>query len=200
MPRPSWNDYFLGLAKLISAKSPDAQTKHGCLISGPNQEILGTGYNGFPRGMKEDDKLPTTRPEKYPWMIHSEANAVCSTLMTRLEDATAYVTGLPCVGCLMIMHQKGVKRVIYGGGYGWSKDEQEGDVRAEFLRQSGMIIEEVKPDLQWVVDMVLNDDDMRAKVIRSLFSNSDWSDEMAGDVFKASTSLFDTTKAPVLFI
>ena len=45
--RPDWTDYFLGLAKVISQRSHDIHTQHGCVITDQNHRILGVGYNGF---------------------------------------------------------------------------------------------------------------------------------------------------------
>jgi len=112
MIRPSWNDHFLAQAFVTSLRSPDAQTKCGCvLVDTPTKIILGQGYNGFPRGIS-DSELPTTRPKKYPWMIHAEVNAIlnCSR---RPENSTAYITTSPCFNCLLMMWQAGVKEVVY---------------------------------------------------------------------------------------
>ena len=59
----------------MAQRSHDAQTQHGCVITDANHRIVGVGYNGFPRGL-DDSSLPTTRPEKYHWMIHAEINAL----------------------------------------------------------------------------------------------------------------------------
>ncbi len=68
--RPNWIDYFLGLAKVVSQRSHDVHTKHGCVIADKNHRILGVGYNGFPHSL-DDAQLPTNRPDKYFWIIHS---------------------------------------------------------------------------------------------------------------------------------
>jgi deoxycytidylate deaminase len=46
---PSWEEYFLNIAKAVSTRSKDAQTKHGCVITDKRHHILGTGFNSFPR-------------------------------------------------------------------------------------------------------------------------------------------------------
>ena len=74
MQRPTWTDYFLGLAKVISQRSHDIHTQHGCVITDSKNRILGVGYNGFPRGCS-DDALPWARESndpletKYPVII-----------------------------------------------------------------------------------------------------------------------------------
>jgi len=54
--RPSWENYFLGLAKVVSQRSHDIHTQHGCVITDKSNRILGMGYNGFARGL-DDSKL-----------------------------------------------------------------------------------------------------------------------------------------------
>jgi len=49
----SWDEYYIKLAMLIASKSKDPSTQVGCVIVGPDNEIRSTGFNGFPRGVKE---------------------------------------------------------------------------------------------------------------------------------------------------
>ena len=50
-----WDLRFLELARHISDWSKDPSTKVGCVVVGPDREIRSTGFNGFPRGIKDDD-------------------------------------------------------------------------------------------------------------------------------------------------
>lgn len=109
--RPDWDSYFLGLAFLISQKSHDPQTQHGCVIVDVENHILGTGYNGFPKEIP-DFVLPNLRPMKYNWMIHSEANAIYNCVKKPI-GARVYVTGEPCHNCLLAMWQVGIKEIIH---------------------------------------------------------------------------------------
>ncbi len=174
MSRPTWDDYFLGLAKVVSTRSRDSQTQHGCVIVGKNHEILATGYNGFPRGMKDDSALPSTRPDKYPWMKHSEKNALASTRASKadLEESTLYVTGPCCFECLTDAWQFGIRRIVHVAGYGWSKDEQEESRKSEFMRQTNgqMTVVAVTPNLQWLVDLVLGNEELQKLAISGLRS------------------------------
>lgn len=174
MPRPSWDDYLLGLTKVVACRSHDTQTQHGCVIVNEHHGILATGCNGFPRGMKDDSSLPTTRPEKYPWMIHSEVNAISSTRSRAdLDGAVACVTGPPCVNCMMQMWQVGIRKVKYIDGYGWAKDEQERAVREEFIRQSGMELIPMKPDLTWLADLVLGIPELKSYILKSILADGE---------------------------
>jgi dCMP deaminase len=109
--RPSWEDTYLGIAHTIAKRSHDAQTGCGCVIVSEDKRVLGMGYNGFLAGIW-DDILPNTRPEKYPWMLHSEVNAILNCTH-RPEGGTVYVTGHPCLHCFMCMCQVGIKEIVY---------------------------------------------------------------------------------------
>ncbi len=117
--RPTWDEYFLSVAMLISTRSPDEQTQHGCVIVNEDKHIVGTGYNGFPSGIDDSD-LPRIRTPKsgeiskgkYPYIIHSEANSIYS-MELRQENLTAYITGKPCIECLKTMYANGVVSIVY---------------------------------------------------------------------------------------
>jgi dCMP deaminase len=111
LDRPSWADTHMEAAYVYAKRSHDAQTQHGCVIVDKHNRPLGVGYNGVMAGVPEE-WLPNVRNEKYPWMLHSEINAVfnCSH---RPEGGTAYVTGHPCLHCYMCMCQVGIKEIVY---------------------------------------------------------------------------------------
>jgi dCMP deaminase len=99
------------MAYELAKRSHDCQTQHGCVIINDRKQVLGTGYNGFIKGI-DDSQLPNTRPDKYPWMIHSEINALLNC-EHRPVGATAYVTGHPCLHCYQCMYQAGIAVIIY---------------------------------------------------------------------------------------
>jgi len=147
--RPNWIDYFLGLATVVSQRSHDLQTQHGCVITDSNNRILGVGYNGFPRGLK-DEQLPNTRPDKYPWMIHAERNAL-SNCVVRPDGATAYVTGQCCNDCLMALWQEGVTTVVMAEKHGTHLFDDDAKKRFDlFVQMSGINIIRLTPNLSWL--------------------------------------------------
>ena len=151
--RPTWTDYFLGMAFLASQRSHDVHTQHGCIIVDENRHIVATGYNGFPKGM-DDTSLPLTRPEKYLWMDHAEANAVANATRSLGDFArlTAYVTGKPCYDCLKTLRRHGVRSVVYANRRGFTSGMAE-DVRAAWDRlveQGDMTIVCVEHILGWM--------------------------------------------------
>jgi deoxycytidylate deaminase len=96
----------------VKVRSPDGSTQCGCVIVDKRGRLIGQGYNGYPRNI-DDNKMPQTRPEKYPPILHSEENAILNSTGD-LEGATIYVTGPPCIHCWAHIIQKGIKRVVYG--------------------------------------------------------------------------------------
>ncbi len=146
--RPDWQDYLLGLAHVVSRRSHDQQTQHGCVITDREHRILGTGYNGFPRKMN-DAALPNTRPLKYPWMLHSEINAIANCVV-RPEGGIVYVTGPPCFNCLINMWQNGIAEVIHGNRQSVMLDDTQKKLCETFLKDVPMKITSVTPNLDWL--------------------------------------------------
>lgn len=111
--RNSWDIDFILQAYLVSNRSLDAQTKCGCVLV-RDKTIIGTGYNSFIRNI-DDDVLPNLRPEKYPFMIHSEHNAIlnCAKNGISCNGAKAYITGPPCCSCLQYMYQAGISEIYF---------------------------------------------------------------------------------------
>jgi len=136
--RPKWDIYFLEMAKLASKRSPDSQTKCGCVIVDDKNRLLSQGYNGFPRGV-DDEILPNERPEKYPWMIHAEVNAVLNCSIPP-RGAKAYITTIPCFNCLLLMWQAGITEVIYAedGDRPHMIDSLHEELTKRFIELSGM--------------------------------------------------------------
>ena len=109
--RPSWTDTYLSMAHTLAKRSHDAQSQNGCVIVSPDMKPLSWGYNGFPAGIW-DDILPNTRPAKYPWMLHSELNAILNATSS-LRGGIIYVTGHPCLHCYMCICAVGISEIIY---------------------------------------------------------------------------------------
>jgi dCMP deaminase len=147
--RPNWTNYFLGLAKVASQRSHDQHTQHGCVITDQDHRILGVGYNGFPKGLNDKD-LPTHRPDKYFWMVHSERNAL-SNCVVRPDNGIAYVTGQCCNDCIIALWQEGIKTVYMIDNHGTHLFDEEAQKRFDlFVGMSGIKIHKVQPDLSWL--------------------------------------------------
>ena len=110
-----WDKRFLDLAAHISTWSKDPSTKVGCVVVGEDREIRSTGFNGFPRGIKDDEERLSDREKKYPLICHAEENAIMHAARTgvSLKGNTAYVTWPPCSRCTRSLIQAGVSEVFY---------------------------------------------------------------------------------------
>ncbi|MGB9637618.1 MAG: deoxycytidylate deaminase, partial [Microgenomates group bacterium] len=82
--RPSWDDYFMQLAKLVAGRSTCLRRAVGAVLV-RDKRILATGYNGAPRGMKhcltigcirDELKIPSGTRAELCRAIHAEQNAI----------------------------------------------------------------------------------------------------------------------------
>lgn len=151
--RPSWDDYFMGIAFVVSLRSCDVQTQHGCVLVDPNNHIIGTGYNSFPRGM-DDKSLPNTRPDKYRFMRHSEANAIsncCISPWLFPSGVKAYITGQPCNPCAQLLWQNNVTvlNVAKRKGTELENEETQGDFD-RLVNETGMVVNYMDYDNSWI--------------------------------------------------
>ena len=114
---PGWDEYYLDICKMVSARSKDPNTQIGCVIAGPAHEIRSTGYNSLPRGIRDDVPERLERPTKYLWMEHAERNAIYNAARcgTPLEGCTLYVEIMPCMDCARAVVQAGIRQVVVSG-------------------------------------------------------------------------------------
>lgn len=113
----SWDEYFMGVAKLSALRSKDPNTQVGACIVSNDNKILSMGYNGLPTGCS-DDEFPWTREgdpleNKYLYTAHSELNAILNYRGGSLEGAKMYVTLFPCNECAKAIIQAGLKTIVY---------------------------------------------------------------------------------------
>lgn len=115
----SWDQFFMGVAKLASARSKDPSTQVGACIVDSQNRIISIGYNGTPNGF-DDDIFPWARDgeeleTKYPYVCHAELNAILNYRGSRkdMRGATIYVDLFPCNECAKMIIQSGIKRVVY---------------------------------------------------------------------------------------
>lgn len=113
----SWDEYFMGVAKMSAFRSKDPNTQVGACIVSCDNKILSMGYNGLPIGCS-DDEFPWAREgepldNKYMYTAHSELNAILNYRGGNLEGAKMYVTLFPCNECAKAIIQSGIKTIVY---------------------------------------------------------------------------------------
>ncbi len=104
--------------------------------------IISDGYNGTPSGFEncceDEDNLTKW------YVLHAEANAILKVARSTqsCEGATLYITLSPCKDCSKLIHQSGIKRVVY-------QTEYKDNSGLDFLRKAGVQVECV-PDLDQI--------------------------------------------------
>jgi len=110
-----WDQRYLKLAYEVAQWSKDPSSKIGAVTVGAKGQVLSQGFNGFPRGLKDDFTRLHDRETKYKYVVHAEMNAIYNATYngTSLDGATLYVYGLPiCSECAKGVIQVGIKRVV----------------------------------------------------------------------------------------
>lgn len=115
---PTWDLYFHEMSKLVATRSKDQSTNIGAVIVGPDNEIISTGYNSFPRGIDDYNPDRHERPEKYFWFEHAERNAIFNAARrsgSGLNGCKMYLNCfVPCTDCARAIIQVGIDQVILG--------------------------------------------------------------------------------------
>ena len=107
-----WHKRFLELAKFISNWSKDPSTKVGAVIVDKDNRIVSTGYNGFPKNIRDTKYRYNNRDIKYKIILHAEENAI-SYAKRDLSNCILYISGLPpCAHCASLIIQSGIKKII----------------------------------------------------------------------------------------
>lgn len=127
---------YLKMAQTWGELSHCKRKKVGALIV-KGRTIISDGYNGTPSGFEnacEDEEHYT----KW-YVLHAEANAILKVASSTqsCEGATLYITLSPCRECSKLIHQAGIKRVVFSKAY---KDSSG----LEFLEKAGVAITQLQ--------------------------------------------------------
>lgn len=148
-PDRIWDRRFYSMAKNEAETwSKDPQCKVGATLVSPDKRRFSHGYNGFPRGIDDDERL--SGPRRIALSMHAEVNAILNAGQS-LEGWTLYVTKHPCLECAKVILQAGIARVVCDGptdneGSKWYASQREAvalfkeaGVELKQLKRSGMI-------------------------------------------------------------
>jgi dCMP deaminase len=106
-----WNMRFLEMARMVGSWSKDPSTKVGAVIVDDDRRVISLGYNGFPKGVADNQRLDD-RKEKYKMIVHAERNALLFA-NTSVKDATIFTYPfMPCPICTGMIIQSGIRRVV----------------------------------------------------------------------------------------
>lgn len=139
--RPDWDEYFIGIAKLVSERSTCLRRSVGALIV-KNRRILTTGYNGTPSGithcevvgcLREKMKVPSGERHELCRGLHAEQNAIIQAALygVDIHGGTLYCTNQPCSICAKMLINAGIKEIVIKAGY---PDE----MAREFFEEAGV--------------------------------------------------------------
>lgn len=127
MNRPTWDDYFMKIARDVSERAICVKRKVGALVVKENR-ILSTGYNGAPKGFKHCTEatclrkqmhVPSGQRHELCRGLHAEQNAIIQAAWhgVSISGSTMYCTYQPCAICVKMIINAGIAKLVYAGGY-----------------------------------------------------------------------------------
>lgn len=125
--RPSWDQYFMDIAKQVAARSNCMKRQVAAVIVS-DRRIISTGYNGTPRGVKNCNEGGCPRCNGFSesgrnleecLCSHGEENAIVQASYhgIAIRDATLYTTYSPCLMCSKMIINAGIRKVVYNEAY-----------------------------------------------------------------------------------
>jgi dCMP deaminase len=139
--RPSWDEYFLEMAEVISRRSTCLRRHVGAILV-RDKRILSTGYNGAPSGLphcievgcrRAELGIPSGQRPELCRALHAEQNAIIQAALHGVDThaSTLYCTHQPCIICAKMLINAGVIRIVYQGDY-------DDEMAREMLTQAGI--------------------------------------------------------------
>jgi dCMP deaminase len=134
--RPSWDEYFMGIARAAAARATCDRGKSGCVIA-RDKRLLTTGYVGAPIGLPHCDEVDHqfktvthedgSQTRHCVRTSHAEENAIVQAARhgISLNGATLYSKMVPCYTCAKMIINSGIQRVVSEKDYQASKDTKE---------------------------------------------------------------------------
>lgn len=149
MKRPSWDEYFLKVAMLVSERATCPRMHCGCVLV-KDRQILSTGYNGSIPGDDHCEESGCMIVDNHcVRTIHAEMNAIlqCSSHGISTNNSIAYVTNMPCTNCAKALITAGIKQVVIFSDYHDTLAEQ-------FFQKANIKIKRLKmPDVSINYDL-----------------------------------------------
>ena len=138
--------YFMEIAKLVAKRSTCVKQHVGAVLV-KDKHIIATGYNGAPRGLPHCTRETCKRlnvsslEESHLCRgVHAEANCIIQAALhgVSTEGATIYTTHFPCMSCVKMLINAGVKRIVYHEPY-----DMDNEVKMEMIRLAGIKVDRV---------------------------------------------------------
>ncbi|MCR4368548.1 MAG: dCMP deaminase family protein [archaeon] len=140
--RPSWDEYFMNIAKEVAMRSNCIKRKVAAVIV-KDKRIISTGYNGTPRGVKNCNEGGCPRCNNFTssgtklddcLCSHAEENAIVQSAYhgVAIAGSVIYTTYSPCITCSKMIINAGIKKVVYNSDY------PLGDTAKGLLKEAGV--------------------------------------------------------------
>lgn len=136
--RPSWDEYFLNIAREVAHRSTCERAHVGAVIV-KNKRILTTGYNGSPRGLPHCTEVGCLMDNGHCIRtLHAEQNAIIQAALhgVSTDGSSIYVTHQPCFLCAKTIINAGIGRIVYDNQY-------PDDLSRQFLQEAGVALAQV---------------------------------------------------------
>jgi len=125
--RPSWDEYFLEVAVLVSKRATCLRRKVGAVLV-KDKKILATGYNGAPSGLKhcinigclrKRLRIPSGERQELCRGLHAEQNVLLQAALygVSTRGSILYVTNQPCIICAKMLINAGILEIVISGDY-----------------------------------------------------------------------------------
>ena len=145
--RPSWDEYFLEVARLVAKRSTCLRRSVGAVLV-KDKRILATGYNGAPAGLKhcadvgcmrQKLKIPSGERHELCRALHAEQNALIQASLygISVKGSKLYATCQPCVICVKMLINAGIREIVIAGAY-------PDKMAADFLKEAGIKVKKIK--------------------------------------------------------
>ena len=140
--RPGWDDYFMGIAKVVASRSNCVKRKVAAVVT-RDKRIISTGYNGTPRGTTNCNEGGCPRCNELArggtrldecLCSHAEENSITQAAYhgVSLKGGTIYTTFSPCLPCTKMIINAGLQEVVYQSDY------PLGEVSLSLLQEAGV--------------------------------------------------------------
>ena len=151
--RPSWDEYFIGMAAYVGTRATCDRGRSGCVIV-RDKRVISTGYVGSPPGLPHCDDVghdfhtvineDESTSEHCIRTVHAEQNAVIQAARfgVALDGATMYSKMVVCHVCAKMVVTAGIKRVVAEMDYHASSRSKE------ILKQAGVKLEIINQEVE----------------------------------------------------
>ncbi|MBR7156296.1 MAG: cytidine/deoxycytidylate deaminase family protein [Lentisphaeria bacterium] len=150
LKRPSWDKYFMDIAHVAATRSNCSRRQVAAVLV-RDKQIISTGYNGTPRGIKNcadggcprcNSNVPSGEQLGQCLCSHAEENAIVQAAYNGImvKGATLYTTYSPCLLCAKMIINAGIVEVVYHARY--SID----DVSLKLLNDAGIKVRRIQEE------------------------------------------------------